>query len=93
MILRPTYVHVLCANKTKVGQKHPGGLLNHLLILERLLESTLMDFITSLPKFKGFDSIFVVVDRFNKYVTFMLTFADSITDEVARLLLKHVMKF
>lgn len=40
-----------------------AGLHQPLQILERIWEEKSMDFIEGLPKFKGFDSILVVVDR------------------------------
>lgn len=43
-----------------------------------------MDFITSLPKFKGFSGIIVVVDRISKYATFIPTPANYTMEEEAR---------
>jgi len=52
-----------------------------------------MDFITRLPKFNGYDAIFVIVDRLNKYATFIplkhpylaKSIAEVFTREVIRL--------
>ncbi|CAJ2641615.1 unnamed protein product [Trifolium pratense] len=52
-----------------------------------------MDFITGLPKSKGFEAIFVVVDRLSKYAHFILlkrpysarSLAETFTKEVVRL--------
>jgi hypothetical protein len=52
-----------------------------------------MDFISGLPKSKGFKAIFVVVDRLSKYAHFILlkrpysarSLAETFTKEVVRL--------
>ena len=51
-----------------------------------------MDFITLLPKSEKCGNIMVVVDRYNKYTTFIAAPADCKADEAARLFVKHAMK-
>ena len=52
-----------------------------------------MGFIIGLPKLEDYGSIIVVVDRFSKYATFIAAPTDCITEELPRLLFKHVVKY
>ena len=66
----------MCANKKKVEQRQPRGLLEPLPIAERPWDSVTMDFIIGLPNSEDNGSIIVVVDRFSKYATFIVTLTD-----------------
>ncbi|KAL1151422.1 hypothetical protein V6Z11_A09G040800 [Gossypium hirsutum] len=89
-----TYVKTcLICQQDKVELKASAGLLQPLPIPERPWESLSMDFITGLLKSDGFASIFVVVDRFSKYVTFIPATKECPAEEAARLFLKHVVKY
>lgn len=61
-------------------------------LASRPWESVSMDFITALPKFEGCGSIMVIVDRYNKYATFIAAPPDCKADEAACLFIKHVVK-
>ncbi|MCH85656.1 hypothetical protein A2U01_0006505, partial [Trifolium medium] len=71
----------------------PGGLLQPLPIPDRIWEDLSMDFITGLPKSKGYEAILVIVDRLSKYAHFVplkhpytaKTIAEVFVREVVRL--------
>ena len=52
-----------------------------------------MDFIIRLPKLEDNGSIIVVVDRFSKYATFITAPTGCIAEKMAKLFLKHVVKY
>ena len=83
----------LVCQQDKVEQRQPGGLLEPLPTSSRPWECLTMDFITHLPKSDGCGSIFVVVDRFTKYATFIPAPVECIAEVAARLFLKHVVKY
>jgi len=65
--------------------KHPG-LLQPFSVPNKKWESISMDFIVDLPKTqKGFDSIFVVVDRLTKVARFIPTITTVTASGVAEL--------
>ena len=51
-------------------------MLEPLPIAEHPWESISVDFFIGLPNSEGYDSIIVVVDRFSKYATFIVTLTD-----------------
>lgn len=52
-----------------------------------------MDFIVSLPKVDEYSSIFVIVDRFFKYATFILNSKECIAKKTVELFVKHIVKY
>ena len=67
----------------KTKKKKMAGLLQPLPILERSWKSISMDFFTGFPKARDYKSIFVVVDRFSKYLVFMAAPEACPTEEAA----------
>ena len=49
-----------------------------------------MDLITYLPTSEGFDSVFTIVDRFSKYVTFIPCKATCTAPDLARMFYDHI---
>lgn len=80
--------HVCSRNKTSRHQ--PYGLLQPLPIPDRPWQSISMDFIEELPESSGFNSIFVIVDRFTKFAHFVPTRTDISSLEMAKLLVSNV---
>lgn len=70
----------------------PGGLLQPLNIPEKIWEEISMDFITGLPKSKGFDAIFVVVDRLSKYSHFIPLKHPYTARMVAEIFVKEIVR-
>ena len=82
----------LVCQMDKTKRKKAAGLLQPLPVLERPWESISMDFVTGFPKVRDFKSIFVVVDRFSKYVVFILAPNACPAEETAKLFFSNVVK-
>jgi hypothetical protein len=70
----------------------PGGLMQPLPIPERIWEDISMDFITGLPKSKGYEAIFVVVDRLSKYSHFIPLKHPYTTKSLADVFCKEIVR-
>ena len=82
----------LVCHMDKTERKKVVGLLQPLPIPERPWENISMDFITRFPKVRDFKSVFVVVDRFSKYVVFIPAPDACPTEEAAKLFFSNVVK-
>ncbi|MCH82152.1 retrotransposon protein [Trifolium medium] len=70
----------------------PGGLLQPLPVPDQIWEDISMDFITRLPKSKGFEAILVVVDRLSKYSHFVPLKHPYTTRSIAEVFCKEVVR-
>ena len=71
----------------------PGGLLQPLAIPDFLWEQVSMDFISGLLRSKGYDTIFVVVDRLSKYSHLLLLKHPYTARNVAEIFVKDIVRF
>ena len=83
----------LVCQQDKVEQHTPAGLLEPLPIPERPWESISMDFIVGLPASEGCQWIFVVVDRYSKYATFIPAPKECSAEQAANLFFKNIIKY
>ena len=73
--------------------RHPYGLLRPFPVPTKPWQSISLDFVTVLPPSQGFDTIFVVVDRFTKMAHFLPCIktinSEQTTDLVMREVFQH----
>ncbi|GAU40665.1 hypothetical protein TSUD_83440 [Trifolium subterraneum] len=82
----------LADNLQKYAAITPGGLLQPLPIPNGIWEDLSLDFVTGLPKSKGFEAILVVVDRLSKYSHFILLKHPYSAKSIAELFMKEIVR-
>jgi hypothetical protein len=82
---------IIC-QKAKCERLHPARLLQPLPVPQGAWQDLTMDFIETLPKSEGYDTIMVVVDRFSKYAHFMPLKHPFSAPSVAQIFLDQVVK-
>ncbi|GKE19834.1 putative reverse transcriptase domain-containing protein [Tanacetum coccineum] len=87
-----TYVSkFLTCSKVKSEHQRPSGLLIQPEIPQWKWDNITMDFVTKLPKSsQGYDTIWVIVDRFTKFAIFTPMRETNSMDKLARMYLKEV---
>ena len=80
-------------SRSKIPRHRPYGLLHPLPIPEKPWSSISMDFIVDLPPSRGFDSIFVVVDRLTKMAHFVPCDKTVTSEETARPFINNIYKY
>lgn len=78
--------------RQKYSATTPGGLLQPLPIPNAIWEDLSLDFITGLPKSKGYEVVLVVVDRLSKYSHFILLKHPYTTKSIAEVFMKEVVR-
>ncbi|CAN4119838.1 unnamed protein product [Withania somnifera] len=84
-----------CLNCRRVKYEHrrPGGLMQRLPIPEWKWERVTMDFVSGLPRTsRGFDSIWVIVDRPTKSAHFIPTHSSYSAERLARIYIREVVR-
>jgi hypothetical protein len=81
----------VCQRQTYTASS-PGGLMPPLQVPEQIWEDISMDFITGLPKSKGYEAILVVVDRLSKYSHFIPLKHPYTARSIAEIFCKEVVK-
>jgi len=91
-IAKFVYACLIC-QKSKVEHQKPAGLLQPLDIPEWKWDSISMDFVTGLPNTpRGFDSIWVIVDRLTKSAHFIPINISFLLEKLASIYIRVIVK-
>ena len=82
----------ITCQQDKTQLRKEAKVLRPLPILTKYWENISMDFITHLPKSKGFDSIMVIIDRVSKMANFVLTQDTATVQEIGQVYFDKVVK-
>ncbi|XP_058088878.1 uncharacterized protein LOC131235633 [Magnolia sinica] len=92
-VLNAAHNFKLAIHPVKAEHRRPPGLLQPMLIAEWKWDFISMDFIAGLPKTrKGYDSIWVIVDRLTKSAHFLPIKTSSSADDLAKLYSKEIVR-
>ncbi|GAU42021.1 hypothetical protein TSUD_90550 [Trifolium subterraneum] len=78
--------------RQKYAATTPGGLLQPLPIPNGVWEDLSIDFITGLPKSRGYEAVLVVVDRLSKYSHFILLKHPYTAKSIAEIFVKEIVR-
>jgi hypothetical protein len=78
--------------RQKYAATTPGGLLQPLPVPNGVWEDLSLDFITGLPKSRGYEAVLVVVDRLSKYSHFILLKHPYTAKSIAELFVKEIVR-
>jgi len=86
------YAYLIC-HKSKIEHQKLSGLMQPLFVPEWKWDSSSMDFVGALPKtLKGFDSIWVIVDRLMKSTHFIPIKASMFVARLAEIYIEHFVR-
>jgi len=86
------YACLVC-QKSKIEHQKPSGLMQPLFVPEWKWDSISMDFVGALPKTtKGFDSIWVIVDRLTKSAHFITIKTGMTVAKLAKIYIEQVVR-
>ena len=91
-IEKKIYLSCDVCQKSKNLNVKPAGELQPLHVPNYPWEEVSMDFITHLPKSKGYDSILVVVDRLSKMAHFLPLYSTSSASDVAKIFFDNIFR-